>query len=307
MFQRRPLAALPLFAVFASSLALGVSSIARADEPAPPNPTAAPKTGEASPSSASATPNAADTEAKPPLIPGEGDPKDPVLEKPADPNAATTQKGVLGTSGATFSEDWWKHTRPIVEIHGFFRTRAELFHNFSLGRVDAEGPDSPRLFPRPLDDSYVDTNGTAHLVLGCSPTGDTEQKAACAQKTNASTNMRLRIDPEIHISDNLRIMTQIDMLDNLVLGSTPEGYTNSPAGNGYASNGRGGYVPLKSFSTTQLPPTAGVNSYTNSIVVKRVWGEFTTPVGQIRFGRMPSAWGLGILANSGDKIDSDYQ
>ena len=306
MLQRRPLAAL---VVLASSLALGVSSLARADEPAAPSPTPAPKTGELSPGSASGSPEASAATSKPPLIPAEVDPsKDAsTLEKQGDPTASSAPKGMLGTTGATFSEDWWKHTRPIVEIHGFFRTRAELFHNFSLGRVDAVGPDNPRLFPRPLDDSYTDTNGTVHNVLGCSTTSDTDQKTACTQKTNASTNIRFRIDPEIHISDNLRIMTQIDMLDNLVLGSTPEGYTNSPSNGGYTSNGRGGYVPLTSFSASQVPPQAGVNSYTNSIAVKRVWGEYTTPVGQIRFGRMPSSWGLGILVNSGDRIDSDYQ
>jgi uncharacterized protein (TIGR04551 family) len=32
-----------------------------------------------------------------------------------------------------------------------------------------------------------------------------------------------------------------------------------------------------------------------------------TPLGQLRFGRMPSHWGLGMVANSGDGVDSDYQ
>jgi uncharacterized protein (TIGR04551 family) len=41
--------------------------------------------------------------------------------------------------------------------------------------------------------------------------------------------------------------------------------------------------------------------------VKRVWAEYMTPLGQVRFGRMPSHWGLGMLVNSGDGIDSDYQ
>jgi uncharacterized protein (TIGR04551 family) len=31
-----------------------------------------------------------------------------------------------------------------------------------------------------------------------------------------------------------------------------------------------------------------------------------TPVGMLRFGRMPSQWGLGMVANSGDGYDSDY-
>jgi uncharacterized protein (TIGR04551 family) len=67
------------------------------------------------------------------------------------------------------------------------------------------------------------------------------------------------------------------------------------------------YAPIGFQATTQGPPTAGVNGWTNSINVNRVWGEYMTPVGQIRFGRMPQQWGLGIVANSGDGIDSDYQ
>ena len=60
------------------------------------------------------------------------------------------------------------------------------------------------------------------------------------------------------------------------------------------SAGYNGYAPIAAFSTTQGPPTAGVNSHTNSVNVNRVWGEYMTPFGQLRFGRMPtsgaSAW-----------------
>ena len=38
-----------------------------------------------------------------------------------------------------------------------------------------------------------------------------------------------------------------------------------------------------------------------------MWGEYRTPVGQLRFGRMPGQWGLGMVENSGDGLDSDYQ
>ena len=118
--------------------------------------------------------------------------------------------------------------------------------------------------------------------------------------------MRFRLNPELHISDNLRVMAQIDMLDNLVLGSTPEGYYNVPDGNGgYQAAARGGYTPLGVFTTTQWAPVAGRQQHQNSITVKRVWGEYMTPVGMLRFGRMPSHWGLGMVANSGDGYDSD--
>jgi uncharacterized protein (TIGR04551 family) len=120
--------------------------------------------------------------------------------------------------------------------------------------------------------------------------------------------MRFRVNPELHISDNLRILSQIDMLDNLVLGSTPGGFANQPAAlGGYVGTPGSPYVPLGSFATTTAVPTAGINSFTNSIQVKRAWGEYATPVGQLRFGRMPSQWGLGILENSGDTYDSDWQ
>ncbi len=39
---------------------------------------------------------------------------------------------------------------------------------------------------------------------------------------------------------------------------------------------------------------------------KRVWAEVQTPVGLLSFGRMPSEWGLGIMANAGGGIDEDF-
>ena len=44
-----------------------------------------------------------------------------------------------------------------------------------------------------------------------------------------------------------------------------------------------------------------------AVNVNRVWGEYMTPFGQLRFGRMPNQWGLGMVDNAGDGIDSDYQ
>ena len=302
-------------AVFAVPIAaLGFASVAHAQgDPAGAPPvasSAAPPP--APPPDPKAVPAASNDAGKPSLLPPDAaDPgKDKSsLEKEGEVRPDTGE--AKGSSGAVFSDDWWTHTRPIVELHGFFRTRAELFHNFSLGRIDDSSKSVQNLFPRPLDDSYTDYSGVVHHTPGCGPASD-PQSVDCTNKTNASANLRFRVDPEIHISDNLRIMSQIDFLDNLVLGSTPEGYANYPGGSapgagGYSYVGGGGYVPLRSFSTSQVPPTAGVNSYQNSVVVKRVWGEYVTPIGQVRFGRMGSNWGLGILSNSGDRIDSDYQ
>jgi len=217
-------------------------------------------------------------------------------------------------SDEIYAEDWWSHARPIFEIHGYYRLRAELFHNFSLGRID---PPGQALWPAPSDNHY-DGREAAYGPALCTGKESPESSLdssnpsdglfPCKNKTQAGANMRFRLNPELHISDNLRVMSQIDMLDNLVLGSTPEGYANSPsASGGYEVYKRSGYTPLGAFDATQSPPTAGQNSYKNSIAVKRVWAEYMTPVGQLRFGRMPSHWGLGILANAGDGPDDDYQ
>jgi len=235
--------------------------------------------------------------------PGDDDPAK-AAAKPDDKPAAKPPVGaeIGARPGDVYAEDWWSHARPTFELHGFFRVRSELMDHFSLGRKDQPGRE---LWAQPADNDYVDPQGPRSLVL-CGD--DPENPTACQNNTQAGANMRFRINPELHISDNLRIMSQIDLLDNVVLGSTPEGYANEPAAEGgYNVVARGGYAPLGAFSTTVWAPQSGVNSNTDSIVVKRVWAEYTTPVGVLRFGRMPSHWGLGLLANGGDGHDSDWQ
>lgn len=217
------------------------------------------------------------------------------------------ESAITGAPSSVFSDDWWGRTRPVLELHGYFRTRGELFHNFDLGRHDNAG-DEANLWGHPLDHSYIDKSGATRNVALCGDSG-TE---LCFDKTQAMANMRLRLNPEFHISDNLRILSQVDLLNNVVLGSTPDAYAMQPSGSGAtgyrpAANGYNGYAPLGVFSTTQGPPTAGINGYRNSIEVQRAWAEYLTPVGQLRFGRMPLNWGLGMLVNSGDRIDDDWQ
>lgn len=215
-----------------------------------------------------------------------------------------------------FAEDWWSHARPVFEIHGYFRTRGELLHNFSLGRLDNP---AFAVWPQPADNSYKAEGGQSYGPQLCTPAEagiakDLDNPAnglvPCSNKTQTGANMRFRLDPELHVSDNLRVISQVDLLDNVVLGSTPSGYSFQPAGGtngGYQVNARGGYYANGVFDDTIVPPTAGVNALSNSIVVKRVWAEYSTPVGELRFGRMPDHFGLGMVHNSGDGYDDDYQ
>ncbi len=269
--------------LIASGLCLG-SSHALAQAADPPKPAADP-------------PTAADA---PRPDPKAGDAAAPVT-KPADGRSLDAARGTVGAKpGQVYAEDWWSRTRPVFEIHGYFRVRAELFHNFALSRDD---PPETSYWARPLDYGYKDSQGNQQAVDLCGPLDGV--KTRCENRTQSSANLRFRLNPELHISDNLRILSQIDLLDNVVMGSTPNGYYLEKGGTQVGQPN--GYAPRGAFSNTIEAPTAGQNSLQNSVVVKRVWGEYKTPVGLLRFGRQPSHWGLGVLANSGDTYDSDWQ
>ncbi len=271
-------------------------------EPLPPAPPPGPATGNAGVGGVSLFPEPA------------GDATQLKQQGEQRPGARAEEKA------GVFAEDWWSHARPVLELHGYFRVRAELFHHFSLGRVESP---TEALWPRPADDSYVDyltgtrygSNAAEQGGGYCTPEeidrgdDDDPQHAIypCKNGTQAGANMRFRLNPELHISDNLRVISQIDMLDNVVFGSTPNTFANQPAAGGGYAVVREPRSQVSFFSDTQDPPASGRNSLQDSISVKRAWAEFALPVGEIRFGRMPNHWGLGMYLNSGDGYDDDYQ
>ena len=156
----------------------------------------------------------------------------------------------------------------FLQLNGYLRFRSDLFDSLDLRRFPA-GSTAGSLFPVPIIGSTsLEPHGTI-----------------------TSANMRFRLEPTLNVSEQVRIRAQIDMLDNLVLGSTPE---------------LSGYSPTRFDSQGQVPPADGVNSDRPSIAVKRAWGEVQTPLGLLSFGRMPNHWGMGILANAGRGIDDNF-
>ncbi len=210
------------------------------------------------------------------------------------------------TYDRVFAEEWFKTARPTFELHGYFRVRSELFAHMDLNRHDDP---SSALWPRPASDDYtfLDQNGDEqrNTVELCGDSPATPER--CESFTQAGANMRLRVSPVLTVSDNIRAFAQLDLFDNVVLGSTPDGYVNEPAdAGGYSVRARGGYTPIGAFAATQWAPVAGGNSFSDSIQVKRAWGEYVSPVGTFRFGRMPDHWGLGMVYNGGDDLDADH-
>jgi uncharacterized protein (TIGR04551 family) len=166
----------------------------------------------------------------------------------------------------------------LFELDGYFRMRGDWFKKFNLGFNDDPAVGGAP-FPRPL---------------ACTEAGATDKPC---EQTLKSANMRLRLEPTIHLDERSAIHLQVDVLDNVVLGSTPD---RSAA--------------LGALTDDQVAPQAGKNSQRDSVVVKRAWAEIDTALGELTFGRQPWQWGLGIYANGGSydpvhatwDLDADY-
>ncbi len=138
-----------------------------------------------------------------------------------------------------------------VKLAGGLRLRGEALDNLDLDR--GLTPSGEAFFPVPL--SSPNAQWLTHA------------------------DMRLRADLAIYAPRGaLAVKVRADLLDNLALGSLPEGF---PAG-----------------SSTQRTPL-------NVLRLKRAWGEALTPLGLLAAGRMGNQWGLGMLANGGDCPDCD--
>ncbi len=179
---------------------------------------------------------------------------------------------VTASGAAQQWDDEWEEIQPkleLFEVNGYFRARTDLFYRFDLGT----GPDPSGHGIFPIDPQNPDR----HTVAGA--------------------NMRLRIDPTLNVSEEIRLRAQVDVFDNLIFGSTPDGGFSGGIG-----NERYPWVITSPGQTTQR---LGFNSISDSIVVKRAWSEVRTPVGELRFGRMADHFGLGMNINDGNCIDCD--
>jgi uncharacterized protein (TIGR04551 family) len=147
----------------------------------------------------------------------------------------------------------------LFQPHGYLRLRGEFFHNMDLDR----GPDPSGnfLFPGP----FIGTGGN---------------------NSQSDANFRFRFEPTLEVSEDLSIHFQADILDNVLLGS-------SPVTDAYLDP----FTPLSVLSTRRGEGTVNV---------KRVWGRVNTQLGELLFGRMGYHWGLGILHNDGNCLDCDY-
>lgn len=146
------------------------------------------------------------------------------------------------------------------DVGAYLRLRGATFYNLDLDR--GVTPSGTPLFPVPVANPQGQTVSYSDLRVR------TDLSAASATGTLAA-----------HV--------RIDVLDNLVLGSTPIG---SPS------------------SSRALTPAAspGQQSPANALRIKRAYGQVLLPFGLLAAGRMGNSWGMGMVSASGDCDDCDY-
>jgi uncharacterized protein (TIGR04551 family) len=181
----------------------------------------------------------------------------------------------------------------FFQLNGYLRGRGFFWHNFNLGHFN-----DPSVGANPFTPPY------SEIPKGPNDPSDSScakrtGNASCTERGIRTADMRLRLEPTLNLSEQIRVKAQLDIFDNLVLGSTPEGFY---------INGRGGtadgYPTINSRG--QQPSESVVNALQSSIRAKRAWGEVKIPLVEINFGRMPFMWGSGMLFHDGNCNDCDF-
>ncbi len=236
--------------------------------------------------------------------------EDDELPSPADAQDRLDRGGPDGTDPTA---PRWTTPQTVVDLHGYLRFRGEFQDNFFVNRVNPNATYEQQVGRNAILPFAVWIPYEDELVVagGC---GGATPDTPCDQHAFAYATMRLRLEPGIYLSDDVRIRMQLDVFDNMVLGSTPNSFAVGSAGLGggiidpsYRFE-RSVFAPLDTGTWTLTPPTYGQNSLSDSIVARRAWAEVRNRgLGELRFGRMGWHWGLGMLVNGGAGIDADYQ
>jgi len=174
------------------------------------------------------------------------------------PGPARADEWGLGAVRDPFATPTEQDRFPGLALDGYLRLRSDVLTNLDLDR----GP--------------TPSTGETFYPLPASDPG--------GKDTLTSGNLRLRLEPRLDLGGELSVHARLDLLDGLVLGSTPDLATR--------------WAALNAAATRQQAPA-------DSLVVKQAWGQALTPFGLLLAGRLGVGWGLGVVANDGSCLDCD--
>jgi len=110
--------------------------------------------------------------------------------------------------------------------------------------------------------------------------GDIRPAASSKEKELSWSWLKLHLQPVINVAETLEIHTKMSIFGNTAMG----------ADNFIADTRSNGLLRDAQLRTS------------GSIVFEGLWGSIDTPIGELKIGRMPYHWGLGLLYNDGNSI-----
>ncbi len=163
---------------------------------------------------------------------------------------------------------------PYIDWDGQFRLRQRIATRFDLGT----GGTSAIL---PPTESYT-------------PVGNPANSEA---NKLWSSDIRMRLEPTISITEGVRLHIETDLLGNQVLGALPV--------NGLPPNTIRPDPSRNQIDSNQFSPRER-EWYQNAFTINEAYGELNGFFGTIRAGRMDNHWGTGMFYNDGDCLDCDW-
>ncbi|MEK6606095.1 MAG: hypothetical protein AABZ30_00370 [Myxococcota bacterium] len=150
------------------------------------------------------------------------------------------------------------------KVDGYYRTRAYYIRNLANQQEQT-----------PL---FIDPDGPG----GKNGHVEWNDPAVAVDRIRESSFLlqRARLEPRLELEKIVKFQLTIDALDDLVWGD----------------NNAQSVAPLFAVNPTN---TDYQGQTIDPVQLKRAWVEFGIPVGLMRVGRIPSHWGMGLLANGG--------
>ena len=160
-----------------------------------------------------------------------------------------------------------KDNKPVkfFELYGFLSLNHRLSYNLTLNG------NNPYLSTTALKDT-VEKDGK---IIGL------DEKTR--ENTLSWATLQLHLGPVINIAETMEIHSQISLFANNNLGTN----------NVFPDTIQNGIL------------RDSQQSISSAIAFEGLWGIVSTPIGELKFGRMPFNWGLGILYNDGNSV-TDY-
>jgi len=225
----------------------------------------------------------AEKEEKPAEEPAEepAEAKSETEETAGDPENPAENSGESATveefqEGQEFVAEDEKNDAPLVkiqqgkpvkyfELYGYFNVADTFSYNMKLSG----------------NNPYMASRNTVNNVSTDETTGERVTSPTNEHVLNWAW-LKLHLEPVINIAETMEIHTKLSIFGNTAMGA--DNYEIDRKENGLMRD-------------AQLATSA-------SIVFEGLWGVFDTPIGQLKVGRMPFHWGLGILYSDGNKFNT---